>query len=210
MKKSSIYPHYKSDAGKLSIEAACDERGCIGHRGSLPWHFPQDLANYKRITNKIVLIMGRRTFESMQKKCSAFQDNKYNIVLSRSHYDPKEFRYSPGRSPQGRVMDDLKNALRFARFLLSCSYTGIFIIGGESIFEQALPLADRLYLTKIKSTFEGDSFFPRVNVNEWMNIRSATEVQEIKGKGDVEVISSVFERTQKAGKRGIFHINQLC
>src|SRR5215510_11291877 len=111
----------------------------IGAGNKIPWHLPQDFKWFKKMTTGQVIVMGRKTYESIGKPLP----NRTTIVLSRS---PLEI---PGVS----VVADLKEM---------CPLAGreIFICGGAQIYEQALPLCSDLYLTLVKRTVEGDTFFP--------------------------------------------------
>ncbi len=132
----------------LSIIVAVAENNVIGHENSLIWHISEDLKYFKRTTSGHPVIMGRKTFESIGKPLP----NRTNIVISRN----------PDFKPAGcTVVSSLEKALE----LLNPNEEN-FIIGGGSIYREALPLADKLYLTKVYHHYEGDTFFPEIG-SEW-------------------------------------------
>jgi dihydrofolate reductase len=123
--------------------AAMSENRVIGNGNKIPWHIPEDFKWFKEMTTGQVVVMGRKTFESIGKPLP----NRMTIVLSRSH-----FSY-----PGVKTISDLKelpsNSPEF-------SGKEIFICGGSQIYEQLLPRCSDLYLTLVKRVVEGDAFFP--------------------------------------------------
>lgn len=135
----------------ISIIAAISEDGAIGLRGKLLYWLPADLKRFKSLTTGHTIIMGRKTFESLPKGALP---NRRNIVLSRTA------KCFPG-------------AERFASLgeaLHACSDDEeVYIIGGASVYAEALPLAQRLCLTQVHDTpAEADAFFPPFNTGEWV------------------------------------------
>lgn len=131
---------------RISIIVALSENRVIGRDNRLPWHIPDDLKRFKRLTTGHAIIMGRKTYESIGRPLP----QRTNIIITRD----KTF------SVEGCVVvHSLDEAVRFAQ-KLEGPEGEIFIIGGGQIFEQALPLVDRLYLTVVRGTHEGDVFFP--------------------------------------------------
>jgi dihydrofolate reductase len=127
----------------INIIAAVAENRAIGHENKLLYWLPNDLKRFKALTTGHTIIMGRRTFESLPKGALP---NRRNIVLSRS---TREF-------PGCDTFPSLDEALKHCR-----EDEEVYIIGGASVYEQALPKADRLYLTEIKDTPKAaDAFFP--------------------------------------------------
>lgn len=126
----------------LSVIVAVAENGVIGRDNTLPWHLPEDLKRFKALTMGHPIVMGRKTFESIGKPLPGRQ----NIVVSRN----------PAYAPAGvTVAGDLKSALAAAE-----ASDEVFVIGGAALFEEALNRADRVYLTKIHRSYEGDVHFP--------------------------------------------------
>ncbi|MGE7919823.1 dihydrofolate reductase [Viridibacillus sp. NPDC093762] len=143
----------------ISLIVAHDENNVIGLNNAMPWHLPGDLAYFKRTTMGKPMIMGRKTFESIGKPLPG----RTNIVITR---DEKYVR-------EGIVIEhSLEEALAQAKK----ESVEIMIIGGEQIFRMTLPMADRLYVTKIEKQYEGDTFFPSYG-DEWQ-IVSQSEVNE--------------------------------
>ncbi len=138
---------------KISLIVAMSKNRVIGRDNKMPWHLSADLKRFRAITMNSPILMGRKTFESIGKPL----DGRTNLILS------KNANYQP----QGcLVFQSLELALNTAK-----NYGGeVFIIGGATLYEIALPLAKRLYLTDIQAEFEGDTFFPEFDVNEWNEI----------------------------------------
>ena len=134
----------------INIIAAIAENGAIGLKGKLLYWLPADLKRFKALTTGHTIIMGRKTFESLPKGALP---NRRNIVLSRSK---KDF-------PGAETFPSLNKALA------SCSNDEeTYIIGGASVYAEALPIADRLCLTEVHDTpAEADAFFPTFDRNEW-------------------------------------------
>lgn len=119
--------------------------GIIGNKGTIPWNLPEDMAFFRRVTWGGVVIMGRKTFESIGKPLP----HRTNFVVTRQQNYPV---------PQGVMcFESLEDAIRVAEPIAE-----VFIIGGAQIYQQALPLAKVIYLTEIDGDFEGDATFPNV------------------------------------------------
>ena len=143
----------------LSIIAAVAANGAIGHKGELPWHLPEDLAHFKRRTTGKTVVMGRRTFESIRRALP----HRRNIVLSRD----------PGFAAEGcRVASGLDAALELARVAGAEADDEVFAIGGAALYAEALPRAQRLYLTRVHAEVEGDCFFPELDLGAWREIET--------------------------------------
>lgn len=139
---------------KISIIVAAAENGVIGRRNKIPWHMPAELAYFKKITMGHPIIMGRKTHESIGRTLPG----RYNIVITTN------INYKPAGG--SKVVTSLNEGLE----LVKCDEE-VFIIGGGSIYEQAMPLADRIYLTKVQAKIDGDIFFT-YNPAEWREISS--------------------------------------
>jgi dihydrofolate reductase len=139
---------------KISVVAAVAENGVIGAKNNLPWRLPADIARFKKITTGHHIIMGRKTHESIGK----ILPGRVNIVITRN----------PNYKSKGAIIvNSLEKALSKAE---KSGEEEVFIIGGAEIFRQALPLADRIYMTKIKAEFAGDAYFPTIREQEWKTI----------------------------------------
>ena len=135
----------------ISLIAALDEKRGIGWKNQLPWHLPTDLARFKDQTMGHTLIAGRKTYQSIGR---ALPGRKM-IVLTRNP------DYSTDDTLVASSMDD---ALQIARELESRE---VFVIGGAEIYQEALPLADYLYLSHVHGVFEADVFFPEIDPLDW-------------------------------------------
>ncbi|OGE27350.1 hypothetical protein A2867_00555 [Candidatus Daviesbacteria bacterium RIFCSPHIGHO2_01_FULL_40_11] len=127
------------------IVAVAGSKRVIGKKGGMPWHIPEELKRFREITMGHPIIMGRKTHESIGKVLSG----RTNIVITR------ESNYA---SESIIVVHSLEEALR--EVVGKAGDKEVFIIGGGEIYKQALPLADKLYLTVIDTEIEGDTFFP--------------------------------------------------
>ena len=134
---------------RVSIVAALGKNTrTIGNKNKLLWHIPEDLKRFKRITTGKPVVMGRKTFESILEILGKPLPGRTNIVItSQDNYD--------GHGAE--LARSVEDALDRARQLHS---EEIFVIGGQQIYEQALPTIDRLYLTIVDSDKAGDTWFP--------------------------------------------------
>lgn len=135
----------------ISIICALDERRAIGYQNQLLFHLRADLKRFRTLTSGHTVVMGRRTFESLPKGALP---NRRNIVLSRSGFT----------APGVEVFPSLEEAMRHSR-----ADEKVFIIGGESVYRESMPIADRLLLTLIRAeAAHADTFFPDVDWDEWV------------------------------------------
>ncbi|WP_044171926.1 dihydrofolate reductase [Flectobacillus major] len=139
---------------KLSIIVAAATNGVIGHNNQLIWHLPEDLKMFKRRTTGHVIIMGRKTFESIGKPLP----NRTTIIISRN----PEYRVE-GCITVGSLEEAIAQAQQIEP-------SEAFVIGGAEIYRLALPLADIVYLTEVLQGFEGDAFFPSLEPTVWQEI----------------------------------------
>lgn len=129
----------------LSMIVAMSDNRVIGIENRLPWHIPEDLKRFKKITSGHPIVMGRKTFESIGRPLP----NRTNIVVTRN----KDYR------AEGVVTcHSLREALDWAG--RAPGSDEVFVIGGGELFREALPAADRIYLTEVSWPYEGDAFFP--------------------------------------------------
>ncbi|WP_018247239.1 dihydrofolate reductase [Orenia marismortui] len=145
----------------LSIIAAMDKNQLIGKKNKMPWYLPADLSYFKKLTSKHIIVMGRRTFESIGKPLK----NRRNIVLTRNtdySIDGCEIMHS---------IDEILNTF-------INSNEEIFIIGGAEIYKSFLPYVNRLYITKIDHEFEGDTFFPKIDWNKWKKTSEKNAIKD--------------------------------
>jgi dihydrofolate reductase len=140
---------------KIVLIAAIGENNVIGKDGQLPWKIRSDLRHFRALTLDRPVIMGRKTFLSIGKAL----DRRTNIVITR---DPKFTAESVEKAP------DFKTALALARKdAKNRGADEIMVIGGNSVFAEALPLADRLEITHVHASPEGDVFFPPIDPKIW-------------------------------------------
>lgn len=133
---------------KISIIAAIGRNRELGKDNKLLWHIPEDLERFKVITTGHAVIMGRKTFESLEKPLP----RRLNIIITRD----QEYQLPRGAA-KVMLAGSLEHAIEAAR---STGDTEVFIIGGGQVYQQALPLADKLYLTIVDAAFDADTFFP--------------------------------------------------
>lgn len=141
---------------RLAVIVAVADNGVIGRDNSLPWHLPEDLRYFRRITMGKPIVMGRKTFESIGRPLPG----RTNIVISRN----EQFA-----APAGVLLAaSLDEALVLAGQL--ADERGVeeaVVIGGAQIYALALPRADRLYLTRVHAAIEGDALLPPVDWTQW-------------------------------------------
>jgi dihydrofolate reductase len=134
---------------RLILIAAVADGGVIGRANTLPWYLPADLRRFKQLTTGHTVIMGRKTYESMGRPLP----NRRNLVITGS----KDFR------PAGvTLVPSMEDALKLAK-----DDGDVFVIGGARVFEAALPVADRLELTRVHAAIPGDVYFPPFNPADW-------------------------------------------
>ena len=140
---------------KIAIIVAVAPDRTIGDKGKIPWHISDDLKRFKRLTMGHPIIMGRKTYESLGKPLPG----RTNIVLSRSPF----YRVAEGVL----VFRDLDAALGH------CRQQGkglVFIVGGGDVYRQALPLADKLFVTEVHQRVSGNTKFPDYDRSQWIEV----------------------------------------
>jgi dihydrofolate reductase len=131
--------------------------GVIGRDGTMPWHVPEDMKHFREITAGAAVLMGRRTWESLPPRFRPLPGRR-NLVLSRTPQDGAE------------TFDDLGKAL-------AAVDGDLWVIGGSAVYAATLPFADRVEVTEIRETFEGDTWAPEVDrlpktTGEWQESKS--------------------------------------
>ncbi|HEX3633717.1 MAG TPA: dihydrofolate reductase [Casimicrobiaceae bacterium] len=134
---------------RIALIAAVARNGVIGLHGRLPWRLPDDLKRFRALTSGHAIIMGRKTWDSIARPLPERQ----NIVVTRR----RDFA-----APGGLVAHSLPEAIG-----LATKPSPLFVIGGEAIYRDALPLADLLFLTEIDRAFDGDARFPDFDRRQW-------------------------------------------
>lgn len=157
----------------ISLIAAIDEESGLGKENKLLCHLPADLAHFKTVTMNKPVIMGRKTFESIGK----ILPNRQNIIISETI----------SSISGGVVVKSLSEALK-----LTANTPEVMIIGGAKVFEEALPLSERLYLTKIHARFDADVHFPNINPGQWRCVEAIDRHQDDANRYDMTFYQ--FER----------------
>ncbi len=140
----------------LSIIAAVANKNVIGVKNDLPWNIPEDLKRFRVLTSGKTVLMGRNTYLSIVGRLGKPLPNRTNIVISNNPED---------KFPEGvisynnldKALEDLKDK-------------DVFVIGGAMIYKQLLPKADKLYITHIDKDYEGDAFFPEIDLSIWKKV----------------------------------------
>jgi dihydrofolate reductase len=138
---------------ELCLIVAMTPERVIGIDNTLPWHLPRDLQHFKKTTMGCPVIMGRKTWESIGRPLPG----RLNIVVSR------QANY---KAEGAEVVHDLAAAVRLAEEQTETSQ--VFVIGGANIYQQAIALAARIYLTVVQTKLDGDAWFPQTVETEWV------------------------------------------
>lgn len=146
----------------ISFIFAMDRNNLIGKDNDLPWHLPEDLKHFKKITNGKTIVMGRKTFQSLP----GILSNRYHVVLTRSDMQI--------RSPFVRCFNSVEEILD------KYKEEELFVIGGAEIFNLFMPYVDKMFVTYIDNEFEGDVHFPSINDNEWELLSSEKGLKDEK------------------------------
>lgn len=156
----------------IKIIVAASKNGVIGNNNSLIWKLPNDLKRFKEITTGNTVVMGRKTYESIGRPLP----NRRNIIIT------KKIDYN---------IDDCEVVNSLEEALMLCN-NDCFIIGGGEIYKQILPITDIIYLTRIDEDFEGDTYFPELNKDEWFETLNESFEPDDKNKHNYSFIK--YER----------------
>jgi dihydrofolate reductase len=148
-----------------------DHNRLIGNRNQLPWHLPADLAHFKQVTLGKPIIMGRKTYESIGRPLPG----RENIVLTRSAQFQAEGVF---------IAKSLQQALQYA-----AGADEAMVIGGSAIYELVLPTADRLYITYVENSYQGDAWFPEIDPEQWDIIASERHVADQKNPSTLRFVT---------------------
>lgn len=143
---------------KKIIIAAMDENRVIGKNGEMPWHYPEDMKHFRKKTKGYPVIMGSTTYKSLPENYRPLEDRK-NIVLTRSGLELKE---------EFTEVSSLEEAWSEAE---KTGKDKVFIAGGGSVYSQTIDKADKMVLTIVKQSYEGDTYFPDWNRNNWIETK---------------------------------------
>ncbi|MFL0810885.1 MAG: dihydrofolate reductase [Agarilytica sp.] len=166
------------DQVKLAIIVAKSENSVIGKDNALPWHLPEDLKFFKRVTMGHPIIMGRLTYESIGRPLPG----RANIVVTR-HLDWQAEGVQIAHSLEEAVML-AENSERPDEWVM--------VIGGANLYAQALPKCQRLYLTQVHAKIDGDAYFPEVDDHAWLE--SARESHEKDSKNPYDYSFLTWDR----------------
>lgn len=142
--------------------AAAAENNALGKNNELVWHLPNDFKRFKSLTTGHYIIMGRKTFESFPKP---LPDRVHVVITRQENYKPEGCI----------VVDSIEKAIAICP-----ENEDNYIIGGGEIYNLALPFTDIIELTKVHHTFEADTFFPKLNKNEWVLVESEENFKDEK------------------------------
>ncbi len=145
---------------RIYLVAAVASNGVIGVDGKLPWHLPEDLKHFKKLTLGHPIIMGRRTWESLGK---ALPGRENIVVTTQAGYE----------APGAAVAASLEAALA-----LCAGEPVAFVIGGQRLFADSLPLASGLVLTEIRRDYDGDTWFPAFDREQWREAQREAHTAE--------------------------------
>lgn len=144
----------------INIVVAVDLNGVIGKGNELPWHLPEDLRRFRALTLGKTVVMGSKTYYSILEKNGRPLAERNNIVLSQTQKSDNSYG-------NVRFTNNVESILKQAEQ----RNENLYIIGGEQIYRLFLPLADNIYLTRVHAEFDGDKFFPEVDLNEWNEVQ---------------------------------------
>lgn len=151
----------------ITIVVAMGKNREIGVDNQLLWHLPKDLKHFKELTSGHPIIMGRKTYESIGKPLP----NRTNIVISR-----KNDWFEEGIL----IVGSIKEALKFAKKIDE----NVFVIGGGTIYEQTIDLADQLEITLVDATLEADTYFPKIDEKIWRKTEETCHEKDEKNQYD--------------------------
>ena len=150
----------------ITLVVAASENNAIGLNNQLLWHLPKDMRFFKNTTWGMPILMGRKTYESMGSKPL---NGRLNIIITRN---------KNWKSENVTVVHTMEEAIALAD---KFSYKELLVIGGGEIYEMALPLAEKIWLTRVHTTIEGDVYFSKLNA-EWEMVSSTQNEADEKHK----------------------------
>jgi dihydrofolate reductase len=137
----------------ITLIAAAAENNALGKNNEMIWHLPDDFKRFKKLTSGHFIIMGRKTYESLDGPLP----NRTHIIITRQENYAEKVDANCCI-----VVDSIEDAIA-----KSASEDETFVIGGGEIYKLALPLADKIELTRVHGTFEADAYFPEIDENKW-------------------------------------------
>ncbi|WP_339833422.1 dihydrofolate reductase [uncultured Flavobacterium sp.] len=158
----------------LTLIAAASENNALGKDNDLVWHLPDDFKRFKALTSGHYIVMGRKTFESFPKPLP----NRTHVIITRQ----KNYEVPEGCI----VVNSLTKAIE-----ISPENEEIFIIGGGQIYKQSIEIADKIELTRVHTTVEADTFFPKIDEDVWEVIESEHHPKDEKHQYDFTYLTFV-------------------
>ena len=159
----------------LSIIAAISKNNVIGEENRIPWDLPIDREMFRKLTMNHTIIMGRKTFESLK----SVLPNRESIVFSKN----EAYKVNHPNVKTVHHIEDIQELIQ--------SWEEVFVIGGAEIYGMLLKYTKKMYITKIKNEFEGDTFFPEYDENEWQIINRRMGMRDEVNQLDYEFIQMV-------------------
>ena len=141
--------------------AAASGNNVIGKDNDMLWRLPDDFKRFKALTSGHAIVMGRKTFESLP----GILPNRTHIIVTRN----KDYK-----------VDGCETESSLVEALITRTENDVFIIGGGEIYKQGMELADKIELTRVHANFEGDTFFPEINLTEWKLINEEFHDSDLK------------------------------
>lgn len=163
---------------KISVIVAAAENGVIGRQNDLPWRLSADLRRFKDLTMGHAIVMGRKTYESIGRPLPG---RRMIVITRQPNYT------APGAEMVGSLEDALAAAANQGE-------NEAFIIGGAEIFNQAMPLAQRLYLTRVHANVDGDIHLPPFDLSDWRQL--AAQRHDADAKNEYPYSFEVYERVR--------------
>ena len=178
----------------LTLIVCRSKNGIIGANGKIPWRLPADLKFFKECTENKVLVMGRKTFESIGNPLP----NRITVLVSKTEKYVSDYAYN---QPKLLVVTDIEAALHMATWLTTRQDSQeIMVCGGQTIYEALLPRANKVILTTLDCEVEGDCSFPQLDPNEWLvetSSRHSDSSAYLLGKENEKGLSYTIERYGK-------------
>ena len=166
---------------KIILVVATDNQYSIGFKGKLVWHIPEDLKFFKNQTWGMPVLMGRKTFESINNK---ILKGRMNIILTNNRSLKIE---------NGFVVHSIQESIDL---VIKYGYKELYIIGGAEIYNLTLPIADKIIRTKIDALFTGDAFFPKIDLQEFRIIENIPII-----KNETQLYNLNFEFWERIPKK---------
>jgi dihydrofolate reductase len=137
----------------IALIAAVAKNNVIGKSNDLPWYLPEDLKRFKELTTGHVVVMGRKTYESILNRLGKPLPNRTSVVIT--------------SNPDYETAEGVEKYASLQEALATHNNEDVFLIGGQRIFEEGIAIADTLYLTELHADYDGDVYFPEFNREGW-------------------------------------------